>query len=343
MDTTFTILVVIIVILLSYIVLFFDCLFYKSQLQKLNINNFTNLKIFFSITTSPQCVTFFDFEAGDDGDATSMSLSEFWEVIRDCELSKKTSDTEPIKKEIFNRIFDRADALEEDSEGGGSAASGGDAEITPDGFVNALIEISLRKYKKEKSWSKRFDLLLTKGILPKACRTNTESFRKDISQDDVQAVYKKYALKLRAVFEHYAKQKIKRIKKENRKSKNGDDDDEKGGTELDMGAIEWMKWCRDFKLITRSGDMRHDFGEEFATKVFRNVQAGGGDDGGDEGGASVGGGDDSLIYLEFLEALAAVACFKLVNPYIPLATRLEQFLRDNIDDGAKKILKRRKK
>ena len=93
-----------------------------------------------------------------------MSLSEFWEVIRDCELSKKTSDTEPIKKEIFNRIFDRADALEEDSEGGGSAASGGDAEITPDGFVNALIEISLRKYKKEKSWSKRFDLLLTKKI-----------------------------------------------------------------------------------------------------------------------------------------------------------------------------------
>ena len=73
--------------------------------------------------------------------------------------------------------------------------------------------------------------------------------------------------------------------------------------------------------------MRNDFGEDIACKVFRNVQAGGDDPEAEEGGG-VGGGDDSLIYLEFLEALAAVACFKLVNPYIPLATRLEQFLRD---------------
>jgi hypothetical protein len=279
------------------------------------------------------------YAAGDDGDATSMSLQEFWDVVRDCELSKQTSDTQAVKKETFNRIFERADALEEDGEGGGNTAiSGGDAEITPDGFVNALIEISLRKYKKESKWSKRFDLLLTKGILPKACRTNTESFRKDISQDDVQAVYKKYAQKLRAVFEHYAKQKKKRVKKERRKS--NDEENDSGASELDLGLPEWIKWCKDFKLITRSGDMRHDFGEDFANKVFRNVQAGGGDPDDGSGGASVGGGDDSLIYLEFLEALAAVACFKLVNPYIPLASRLEQFLRDMVDDGAKKILKR---
>lgn len=92
------------------------------------------------------------------------------------------------------------------------------------------------------------------------------------------------------------------------------------------------------QLITRSGDMRHDFGEDSAVKVFRNVQAGGGDPG-NEGG-EFGGGDDSLIYLEFLEALAAVACFKLVNPYVPLATRIEQFLRDQVNDGAGKILKK---
>ena len=70
-------------------------------------------------------------------------------------------------------------------------SGGGDAEITPDGFLNALIEIALRKYKKETVWSKRFELLLVKGILPKACRTNTDSFRKDISQDDVQSVRNK--------------------------------------------------------------------------------------------------------------------------------------------------------
>ena len=87
--------------------------------------------------------------------------------------------------------------------------------------------------------------------------------------------------------------------------------------------------------------MRHDFGEDSAVKVFRNVQAGGGDPSSES--AEVGGGENSLIYLEFLEALAAVACFKLVNPYVPLATRIEQFLRDQVNDGAGKILKRMKR
>tara|TARA_B110000090_G_scaffold155576_1_gene171020 strand:- start:21 stop:974 length:954 start_codon:yes stop_codon:yes gene_type:complete len=273
------------------------------------------------------------------GDATSMSISEFWEVIRDCDLGKPSHDTSAIKKELFQRIFERADALEEGETVSTSNVSG-DAEITPDGFINALIEIGLRKYKKEKHYSRRFELLLTKSILPKACRTNTDSFRKDISQDDVQSVFKKYSLKLRAVFESYAKQKLKRMKKK----KKNDDEETNTSTELDMGLPEWIKWCRDFKLITRSGDMKNDFGENVANKVFRNVQAGGDDPGdGDDGGGSVGGGDDSLIYLEFLEALAAVACFKFVNPYIPLATRLEQFLSDQVDEGAKKILKRRRR
>jgi hypothetical protein len=272
------------------------------------------------------------------GDATSMSISEFWEVIRDCELGKQASDTSAIKKDLFQKIFDRADALEEgDDPDKVSTNNIGDSEVTPDGFINALIEISLRKYKKQPVYSKRFELLLTKSILPKACRTNTDSFRKDISQDDVQSVFKKYAIKLRAVFESYAKQKIKRMKKK----KNNDEDGNGGSNELDMGLPEWMKWCKDFKLITRSGDMKNDFSDEIASKVFRNVQAGGDDP--DDDGGSVGGGDDSLIYLEYVEALAAVACFKFVNPYIPLATKLEQFLKEYIDEGAKKILKRQRR
>ena len=67
-------------------------------------------------------------------------------------------------------------------------------------------------------------------------------------------MYKKYSTKLRAVFESYAKQKIKREKKENKKKKEDSGDEDEGAarpTELDMGMPEWMKWCRDFKLITR--------------------------------------------------------------------------------------------
>ena len=74
-------------------------------------------------------------------------------------------------------------------------------------------------------------------------------------------------------------------------------------------------------------------------KIFRNVQAGG--DPGNEG-SDVGGSDDTLIYLEFLEAIAAAACFKIIN-HIPLDTRIEQFLRDQVNDGASKILKKMKR
>lgn len=87
--------------------------------------------------------------------------------------------------------------------------------------------------------------------------------------------------------------------------------------------------------------MRHDFSEDSASRVFRNVQAGGDDP--NQEGSEIGGGDDSLIYLEFLEAIAAVACFKYVNPYVPLATRIEQFFREHVYDGASKILKKSKR
>ena len=70
------------------------------------------------------------------------------------------------------------------------------------------------------------------------------------------------------------------------------------------------------------------------------MQAGGADSlDGDDG---VGGGDSSMIYLEYLEALAAVACYKHVNPYIPLSTRIDTFFREGLTEGANKILKRRR-
>ena len=36
-----------------------------------------------------------------------------------------------------------------------------------------------------------------------------------------------------------------------------------------------------------------------------------------------------MIYMEWLEALGAIACYKYPNPYIPLHIKLEQFFTDS--------------
>ena len=205
---------------------------YRAELEGILVEHFEDLSKIFQ-----------HYAAGDDsGGATEMSRSEFWEIVKDCDLTKGSADSNSLKKETVNRIYQRAVQLEAlDTGHTGSIA---DVEISPDGFVNALIEVSLRKYRKAPSWAKRMELLLTKNILPKACRTNTDTFRKDLSQDDVQAVFKKYAPRLRAVFEYYARQTQRRA------AKKGDDDDAEASAEqeLDMDMAAWTKLCKDFKV-----------------------------------------------------------------------------------------------
>ena len=88
---------------------------------------------------------------------------------------------------------------------------------------------------------------MTKNILPKACRTNTDSFRKEVSQDDVQAVLRKYAPRLRAVFQFYAKQTKRRAAK-----KMDRNDEASADHELDMDITAWIKFCKDFKVGHRT-------------------------------------------------------------------------------------------
>ena len=314
----------------------------RSEMEAILEDNFADLVKIFQ-----------HYSAGDDGgNATSMSLSEFWEIVKDCSLCKSSGTGEfaasGLRKDTINKVFARADALEAEeartlvaqAKAKGEEVSKvpvleADAEITPDGFINALIEISFRKFKNIENLAKRFQRLLTKYILPKACRSNTETFRKEISQDDVQAVFRKWSSKLRQIFEYYAAATSRRLKKAR---KSGGTASASAPPELGIDAESWMKLMRDCKLITRPSDMRHDFAEESAKKIFVNVQAGGGD-----GNETVGGGDELMIYLEFLEALAAVACYKHVNPYIPFATRLELCFKENIVDVALKVLRGRKK
>ncbi len=237
--------------------------------------------------------------------------------------------------------MERAEKKERKS-GGRSQANLDEVEILPNAFIASLIDISFRKFRKEPSLSKRFSILMKKFVLPKACRTNTESFRSEISQDDVQVVYKRHSNNLRKLFSYYAAQSAKAEKKAMKER--GEKFVKDTGNEAGINLDSWIRMLRDTKLITRPGDMRHDFPEDNARKVFINVQMSAGDeDDNEEIKSSQSSGDESMIYLEFLEAVAAVACYKYVNPYTPLSTRLETFFKEQLLEVGLKVIKQRKR
>ena len=210
---------------------------YRREVEQILLNHFEDLNKIFQ-----------HYAAGDSkGAATEMSLSEFWEIVKDCDMTKSSADASSLKKDTINKIYQRAASLEALDTGKDADVRLSDIEISPDGFINTLIEVSIRKFRKAPSWSQRLELLITKNILPKACRTNTDSFRKDVSQDDVQAIFRKYAARLRAVFQYYANQTKRRAAKS---ANDKAEDEESAQQELDMDLTSWMKWCKDFKVST---------------------------------------------------------------------------------------------
>ena len=66
-----------------------------------------------------------------------------------------------------------------------------------------------------------------------------------------------------------------------------------------MDGPLYMKFCKDSRLVTRKGDLRHDFPELACRKVFNDTQM----EEEEEGSIDAGGGADEMIYMEFLEAL----------------------------------------
>ena len=155
-------------------------------------------------------------------------------------------------------------------------------------------------------------------------------------------VYKRHGANLRKLFSYYAAQSAKAEKKAMKER--GEKYIKDSGTEAGMNLDAWIRMLRDTKLITRPGDMRHDFPEENARKVFVNVQMSTGDEeDSEEQNSSQSSGDESMIYLEFLEAVAAVACYKYVNPYTPLSSRLETFFKEQLLEVGLKVIKQRKR
>lgn len=84
-------------------------------------------------------------------------------------------------------------------------------------------------------------------------------------------------------------------------------------------------WCLG-GMVLSSQDCRLMEDSALTDKATRDIfaavqQLGDDPDGATGSGLASTGGDAELVYSEFLEALAAVACFKMCNPYVPIDQR----------------------
>merc|ERR550514_966808 len=81
----------------------------------------------------------------------------------------------------------------------------GEREIGASQWVECVIDLSLRKMAGMKPFGKRLTVCLEKWILPNACKSNTETFRGELSMEEVQEVFKNHRESLQKIFFFYAR------------------------------------------------------------------------------------------------------------------------------------------
>mmetsp|Transcript_73765 Transcript_73765/g.210346 ORF Transcript_73765/g.210346 Transcript_73765/m.210346 type:complete len:1047 (-) Transcript_73765:287-3427(-) len=183
-------------------------------------------------------------------------------------------------------------------------------ELGPAQWVDVLVRLGLKKFKgnmegKNVPFTERLNKVIQDFLVPNAGKSNTETFRGELSLDEVQAVFKKFKPQIMAIFMFYAREHPTIPGQPLR--------------EPSMNGPGYLRMLKDSKIVTRQGDLRHDFPELQARKVFQDSQME------EEGANSIdtGGGDEEMIYMEYIEVWAAISSYKFPNPYIPLQKKVE--------------------
>ena len=134
---------------------------------------------------SPEGAAAGEGENGDDGDG-EVELDEAGNPIVS-EEKKEGEEEEEEEEEEYSWT------LGED-----------EREIVPKEWVETIVHMALLRYPKVQPLAKRVQKLITEVIRVNACQSNTDTFRGELSMDEVQKVYKQYKPMLMAIFLYYA-------------------------------------------------------------------------------------------------------------------------------------------
>ena len=302
------------------------------------------------------------YAAGEGGSADGLSSSEWWNVCNDInimndigriqleklelqeifeqtetpeeiEATKKTTERKAFAEKVAVKILsDDGNAQDDQEDGSGKdededededddiiafGLTDGERELGPEAFVEGILRLSMRKFpgtdpEKFITYDERLRRMLNEYVIPNAGKSNTETFRGELSLDEVQLVYKKFKPYLFAMFIHYGREH--------------EPVPGQPKPEPSMDGQAFLKMLKESKVTTRAGDLRDDFRETAARKVFNDTQIE------EESANSIdtGGGTDEMIYMEYLEAWGAIAQYKYPNPYIPLQVKLEELFTGGV-------------
>eukprot|EP01006_Ploeotia_vitrea_P034011 TRINITY_DN65686_c8_g7_i1.p1 TRINITY_DN65686_c8_g7~~TRINITY_DN65686_c8_g7_i1.p1 ORF type:complete len:972 (+),score=98.80 TRINITY_DN65686_c8_g7_i1:65-2980(+) len=160
-------------------------------------------------------------------------------------------------------------------------------EMTPEEWVESLIRLAHRKYRKNnESLPSALGSLLDNHVSKHCLQVDLTDFKAQVYSKEVQEVLAKYRHHLSDVFKHWARVVTP-------------------GHPYEMSTAQWKKLLDDATLVDEV------FTHYAAQAIFTKLQE---DDSID------------LLYHEFTEAIVAVSAFKNPAPYLPLHQRLDHFI-----------------
>ncbi|KAL3660313.1 hypothetical protein V7S43_014841 [Phytophthora oleae] len=301
--------------------------------------------------------------------SASMSLGEFFLFLQECQAFGKSRS---FPYDFAQSVFDKVSPDVAASMGTATLTlplthtlaapakdPGSGREMTPAEFVEALVYIVLSDQVQWKgadvapitSLAQRFRRFLEEIVFPNAMRPDEEKsnvLRPQLLTFECREVFTTHHKKLRSMYSHFAAAEVKPEKR----LANLDSAGLRGSSKM-LSANGFVNCCQHFDLCRDNlllfDDIQHILAEtlqldrESIRFDLAGVTAGLTSTGRPETGSSQtkhkrkpGEQDESVLLTlaEFLEALAAVACYLNPDAFVPLAAKLDAFFSERLESSA---------
>jgi FtsZ-binding cell division protein ZapB len=242
---------------------------------------------------------------------TLMSEADFWRLISDVRaldrnvtrshvdkiFSIANDDTPPVAKTGRSGFNGNDESSEDDDDDDDKDdlddvelddEENSETELIPSEFVECLIRIAERKFP-GKMLHERFSQFMTVHVVPFACKSDTDKFKKEIHNAQTQTAVQKYQKDLIKIFNFYAK-----------------------GAAGKQSAKKKMMVAADFMhFLKESNAMSQSLDDNAAASVFSTVSS------------SAEEINKEIDHREFIEAVVCMSVFKTPSPFVPLDKKVE--------------------
>ncbi|KAK1928819.1 hypothetical protein P3T76_015757 [Phytophthora citrophthora] len=301
--------------------------------------------------------------------SASMSLGEFFVFLQECQAFGKSR---PFPYDFVQSVFQKVSpdvaasmrtvvltlplthTLSAPAKDSGNMNS---REMTPAEFVEALVYIVSSDQVQWKgvdigpstSLAQRFRRFLENIVFPNAMRPDEEKsniLRPQLLTFECREVFTTHHKKLRAMYTHFAMAEAKPEKR----LTNSDSVELRGSSKM-LSVDGFVNCCQHFDLFRDNlllfDDVQHILAEtlqldresihfDLAGASAGSVSTGRPESSQTKQKRKPGLKDDSVLLslAEFLEALAAVACYLNPDAFIPLAAKLDSFFSERLESSA---------